>query len=125
MRKLFLILTIVCLLATLTIINAIPVSAGTLTITPPVGSQEEPPPGQEEPPPGQEEPPSGPVLTPIDVEIPVWAREDLSGVAELNPILEYVMDQEIPDPHDPGRPTDPGPPDTEPPDTEPPPDLQP
>jgi hypothetical protein len=93
MRKLFLILTIVCLLVTLTILNAIPVSAGTLTITPPVGGPNAPedPPGQVKPPPGQEEPP-GPVMTPIVVEIPERAGEDLSGVAERNPILEYVGD---------------------------------
>jgi hypothetical protein len=95
MRKLFLILTIVCLLVTVTIINAIPVSAGTLTINPPVGGPEEgpdpgmPPPGQEEPPPGQQEPPTGPVIV---VEIPAVAGEDLYGVAERNPILEYVGD---------------------------------
>jgi hypothetical protein len=92
MKKLFLsILTIVCLLVTLTVLNAVPVSAGTLTITPTVGGPGEPP-GQEEPPPGQEEPPPGPVLTPIVVEIPERAGEDLSGVAERNPILEYVID---------------------------------
>jgi len=92
MKKLFLsILTIVCLLVTLTVLNAVPVSAGTLTITPRVGGPGEPP-GQEEPPPGQQEPPTGPVLTPIVVEIPERAGEDLSGVAERNPILEYVID---------------------------------
>lgn len=89
MRKLFLIITIVCLLATVTIINAIPVSAGDLTITPTAGGPEEGP-DPEMPPPGQEEPPPGPVIV---VEIPVVAGEDLSGVAELNPILEYVGDQ--------------------------------
>ena len=118
MRKLFLILTIVCLLATLTIINAIPVSAGTLTITPPVGGQEEPPPGQAEPPPGQEEPVPG--ITTIEVEIPVVAGEDLSGVAELNPILEYVGDAASPEPEPP--PAEPEPPPAEP---EPPPEPEP
>lgn len=76
-------LTIVCLLATLTIINAIPASAGTLIITPTLG-------GPEEPPPGQVEPPDRVIV--VEVEIPEVAGEDLSGVAELNPILEYVID---------------------------------
>jgi hypothetical protein len=118
MRKLFLILTIVCLLATVTIINAIPVSAGTLTITPTVGGPEEgpdpemPPPGQQDPSPGP-----GPVITAIEVAIPQVADDALVRAAELNPILEYVPDPDPGDPHDPGRPTDPGrPPDTETPD---------
>jgi len=109
MRKLFLILTIVCLLATVTIINAIPVSAGTLTITPTVGGPEEGP-DPEMPPPGQQDPSPGPdpVITAIEVAIPQVADDALVRAAELAPILEYVPDPDPGDPHDPGRPTDPG-----------------
>lgn len=110
MKKLFLsILTIVCLLVTLTVLNAVPVSAGTLTITPSVGGPGEPP-GQAEPPPGQgeQEPPSGPVVTSIEVEIPQVADEELSSAAERNPILDYVIEQ-YPDPGPGPGPGDPGP----------------
>ena len=105
MKKLFLsILTIVCLLATLTVLNAVPVSAGTLIITPTVGGPEEPP-DPEVPPPGQEQPPSGPVFTSIEVEIPQVADEELGRAAERNPILEYVIEQSP----DPGPVPSPGP----------------
>jgi len=88
MKKLFLsILAIVCLLATLTVLNAVPVSAGTLTITPPVGGPEESPSGKVEKP-GEAEPPARVIM----VDIPEGAGEDLSEVAERNPILQYLID---------------------------------
>lgn len=87
MRTLFSILAIVCLLATLTIINAIPVSAGTLTITPPVGGPEDPSNGPLNKT-GQAQPPDQTMM----LEIPEGAGEDLSGVAERNPILHYEPD---------------------------------
>jgi hypothetical protein len=96
MRKVFLILTIVGLLATLTIINAIPASAGTLTITPPVGGPEDPSNGQVNMP-GKAAPPDQTMM----LEIPEGAGEDLSGVAERNPILHYAPDPPSMPPEDP------------------------
>jgi hypothetical protein len=106
MRKICLIPTVACLLVALTIINAIPASAGTLIITPPQGGQEDP--GQVEPPadqqdPGQVEPPAdqedpGPVITTIEVVIPQVADEELYRAAERAPSLAYIPEAQISEP---------------------------
>jgi hypothetical protein len=111
MRKLFIVLTTVCLLGALTIVNAIPVSADTLTITPPVGGPQDPeepqPPEQPSPSPG---PDPGPIIFGIEIVIPDFAGDNLSGLSEQNLILEDIFEYE----HDLKMPgegrADPGPP---------------
>ena len=75
MRKLFLILTIVCLLVTLTVLTTVPVSADvietSLTITPPKPVKI-----------------NEPILR-ITVSVPIMGDEGLSKADEVNPYLEY------------------------------------
>ena len=76
MRKLLLILTIVCLLVTLTVLTAVPVSAndlkGTLNVDAP-----------------RPEDPSDPTPYVATVWVPPEAYEGLSKAEELAPVLEY------------------------------------
>jgi hypothetical protein len=75
MRKLFLILTIVCFLVTLTVLTAVPVSADhietSLTITPPKPVKI-----------------NEPILR-ITVSVPITGDKGLSKADEVNPYLDY------------------------------------